>query len=154
MTIPSAFKTFLFLTASASALGALFHFESTPVRAAPSAAVTPAPVLTPKDAPAPSPAASASPAAASAPAAASSPAAASRAVAAPDLIGKHLSVARRAARKLGLVVVAHDDDGLRVDGEQAPYYHVRRQSPSAGASLEPGATVEVHVRGIEPPSGY
>jgi hypothetical protein len=157
MTIPSAVKTFLFLTASASALGALIHFESTPARAAAGAAATPAP---------PSPSAGArpapihevlavDPAEAPAPSASSpAPAAPSRTVAAPDLVGRRLSVARRTARKLGLVVVAHDDEGLRVDGDQAPYYRVRRQATPAGASVEPGATVEVRVRGIEPPSGY
>jgi hypothetical protein len=149
MTIPSAVKTFLFLTASASALGALIHFESTRANAAVSAAAPPAgarpapihevPVLAPTEAPAAAPPNAPAPA---------------KAVAAPDLIGKRLSVAWRTARKLGLVVVAHDGEGLRVDGDQAPYYRVRRQTTPAGASVEPGATVEVSVREIELPSGY
>ena len=151
MTIPSAVKTFLFLTASASALGALIHFESAPARAAapPSPPVSArhdeiheVPILEPDQAPAPPPAAS------------PASAAPSSAIAAPDLVGKRLSIARRTARKLGLVVVAHDDEGLRIDAAEAPYYRVRRQSTPAGASVEPGATVEVRVRGIEPPSGY
>jgi hypothetical protein len=157
MTIPSAVKTFLFLTVSASALGAVIHFESTPARAAASVAATPAPRSAPAGAPAPihevpvlGPAEAPAPAPATSPA----PAAPSRAVAAPDLVGKRLSVARRNARKLGLAVVARDDEGLRIDGDQSPYYRVRRQATPAGTSVEPGATVEVRVRGIEPPSGY
>ena len=147
MTIPSAVKTFLFLTVSASALGAVIHFESTPARAAASVAAAP----TPRSAPAGAPPAIdevpvAPPAEAPAPAAAS--AAPSRAVAAPDLVGKRLSVARRVARKLGLAIVAHDGDGLRIEGDQFPDYRVRRQSTPAGTSVEPGATVEVRVREI------
>jgi len=156
MTIPSAVKTFLFLTVSASALGAVIHFESTPARAAAGAAATPAPPSPPeRSRPAPiheMPAVD--PAEAPAPATSPAPAAPSRAVAAPDLVGKRLSVARRAARKLGLAVVAHDGEGLRIDGDQGPSYRVRRQSPPAGTGVEPGATVEVRVREIEPPSGY
>jgi pyruvate/2-oxoglutarate dehydrogenase complex dihydrolipoamide acyltransferase (E2) component len=143
MTIPSVAKTLLFLTASASAFGVLIHFESMPARAAASPAATPAPAPL-VEAPAPPAAASPAPTAP----------APSRAVAAPDLVGKRLSIARRTARKLGLAVVAHDDDGLRIDGDQSPYYRVRRQSTPAGTSIESGATVEVRVRGIEPPSGY
>jgi hypothetical protein len=142
MTIPSTVKTFLFLTASASALGALIHFESMPARAAASSVATPAPAP-PVEVPTPP---AASPPAPSAPS--------SNTVAAPDLIGKRLSVARRAARKLGLVLVAHDGEGLRVDVDRTPYYRVRRQTTPAGASVAPGATVEVGVREIEPPSGY
>jgi len=152
MTIPSTVKTFLFLTASASALGALIHFESTPARAAatpppagaPHDRIHEAPVQEPPEAPAPPPASSPAPA---------TPAPSS-AVAAPDLVGKRLSVARRTARKLGLAVSAHDDEGVRIGGDQAPYYRVRRQSTPAGTSVEPGATVEVSVREIETVSGY
>jgi hypothetical protein len=133
MTIPSTVKTFLFLTASASALGVLIHFESPRANAAVTAAPAPPPPPASQSPTAPAP---------------------SRTVAAPDLVGKRLSVARRAARKLGLVVIAHDGDGLRVDGEQGAYYRVRRQSTPAGARVEPGAAVEVRVREIEPPSGY
>jgi hypothetical protein len=150
MLMPSFAKTLLFLTISASALGALIHFESTRANAAaspappsPPAVARPAPihevpVLAPAEAPAPAPAS----------------AAPSRAVAAPDLVGKRLSVARRVARKLGLAIVAHDGDGLRIDEDQFPDYRVRRQSTPAGTSVDPGATVEVRVREIEPPSGY
>src|SRR5436305_1026327 len=51
MTIPSAVKTFLFLTVSASALGAVIHFESTPARAAASVAAAPTPRFAPAAAP-------------------------------------------------------------------------------------------------------
>jgi len=150
MPMPSFAKTLLFLTISASALGALIHFESARANAAaapappsPPAVARPAPihelpVLAPAEAPAPAPAS----------------AARSRAVAAPDFVGKRLSVARRVARKLGLAIVAHDGDGLRIDGDQFPDYRVRRQSTPAGTSVDPGATVEVRVREIEAPSGY
>ena len=142
MTLPSTFKTFLFLTTSAAALGVLIHFEATPARAA---ASSPSPSV--------SPSVSASASASNEVRVRPRPTAPSRAVATPDLIGKRL-VAQRTARKLGLVVIAHDEEGLRVDGQQAPYYRVRRQATAAGAGIEPGATVEVRVREIDPPSGY
>ena len=151
MTTHSTFKLLLFPTMSAAALGALLYYEAMPARAAASVVATPPPAAAafrspvaadPKEAPAPSPA----PTAASV--------APPRALAATDLVGKRLSVARRTARKLGLAIVAHDDGGLRVDGEQAPYYRVRRQATLAGTSVDPGATLEVSVREIDPPSGY
>jgi len=72
----------------------------------------------------------------------------------PDFKGKRLSIARREARALGIVILARNDEGQRVSGEVAPYYRVRRQLTLAGAAVEPGATVEVRVREAETPSGY
>jgi hypothetical protein len=73
----------------------------------------------------------------------------------PDWKGKRLSVAMRAARKLGLTVSAVDETGQAVTADMASEYRVRRQLTKAGTALEPGAGVEVRVREIaEPAMGY
>jgi hypothetical protein len=72
----------------------------------------------------------------------------------PDFKGQRLSRARREGRRLGLVILARDDEGERVPVEMAPYYRVRRQLTPAGAAVEPGATVELRVREAETPEGY
>jgi hypothetical protein len=73
----------------------------------------------------------------------------------PDWKGKRLSVARREARKLGFTVAAVDADDAPVPIDRAGMYRIRRQLTKAGTPVQPGATVEVHVRELaETAEGY
>jgi len=67
-------------------------------------------------------------------------------VAVPDWKGKRLSVVRREARKLGLIVTAIDGAGAPVPSEEASDYRVRKQLTTAGTEVEPGTDVELRVR--------
>jgi hypothetical protein len=65
---------------------------------------------------------------------------------APDFTGKRLSVARREARALGIVLVARDPYGERVEPRFASYYRVKKQLTAPGAPLARGDAVQVRVR--------
>ena len=128
-----------FLALSTLALAGVTYFEAVPARAS---IVTPSAAGAPRTPPGTAVAADSPPARATAP------------LSLPDFKGQRLSRARREGRRLGLVILARDDDGQRIPAAAAPYYRVRRQLTPAGATVDPGATVEVRVREAETPEGY
>ena len=147
-----------FLAVSTLALAGVTYLEAVPARAADGAEPPAAPTSPTAVASIVTPSASAERAPRTPPGIAvadgTSPRPTTAPLSLPDFKGQRLSRARREGRRLGLVVVARDDEGQRVPAEMAPYYRVRRQLTPAGATVDPGATVEVQVREAETPEGY